>query len=64
MTDKVIDWNIAQAGGRLMSPREVALPLAFLGSEAASYVSGVNLVVDGGFGAAMATGQLDFSALA
>jgi len=64
MTDKVIDWNIAQAGGRLMSPREVALPLAFLGSEAASYVSGVNLVVDGGFGAAMVTGQLDFSALA
>src|SRR5690348_4335832 len=64
MTDKVIDWNIAQAGGRLMSPHEVALPLAFLGSEAASYVSGVNFVVDGGFGAAMTTGQLDFSALA
>jgi NAD(P)-dependent dehydrogenase (short-subunit alcohol dehydrogenase family) len=64
MTDKVIDWNIAQAGGRLMSAREVALPLAFLGSPAASYVSGVNLVVDGGFLAAMTTGQVDFSALA
>jgi NAD(P)-dependent dehydrogenase (short-subunit alcohol dehydrogenase family) len=64
MTDKIIDWNIAQAGGRLMSAREVALPLAFLGSSAASYVSGVNLVVDGGFLAAMTTGQVDFSALA
>lgn len=64
MTDKIIDWNITQAGGRLMSAREVATPLAFLGSEAASYVSGVNLVVDGGFLAAAITGQLDFSALA
>lgn len=64
MSDKVIDWNIEQAGGRLMSAREVAGPLAFLGSDAASYVSGVNLLVDGGFAAAMATGQLDFSGLA
>lgn len=63
MSDKIIDWNIEQAGGRLMSPREVAMPLAFLGSEAASYVNGVNLVVDGGFLAAMTTGQVDFSAL-
>ena len=64
MSDKVIDWNIAQAGGRLMAAREVAGPLAFLGSDAASYVNGVNLVVDGGFVAAMATGQLDYSGLA
>jgi NAD(P)-dependent dehydrogenase (short-subunit alcohol dehydrogenase family) len=64
MSDKVIDWNIAQAGGRLMSAREVATPLAFLGSDGASYISGVNLVVDGGFLAAMTTGQVDFSALA
>ena len=63
MSDKIIDWNIEQAGGRLMSPREVAMPLAFLGSEAASYVNGVNLLVDGGFMAAMTTGQVDFSAL-
>jgi len=63
MSDRVIDWNIAQAGGRLMSAREVAMPLAFLGSDAASYISGVNLVVDGGFNAAMVTGQLDYSAL-
>jgi NAD(P)-dependent dehydrogenase (short-subunit alcohol dehydrogenase family) len=64
ITDRIIDWNIAQAGGRLMSPREAAAPLAFLGSDAASYVSGVNLVIDSGFMAAATTGQLDFSGLA
>jgi NAD(P)-dependent dehydrogenase (short-subunit alcohol dehydrogenase family) len=64
MTDKVIDWTIDQAGGRLMTAREVAAPLAFLGSSAASYINGVNLVLDGGFLAAMTTGQVDFSALA
>src|SRR4051794_12908057 len=32
MTDKLIDWNIAEAAGRVMSAREVAMPLAFLGS--------------------------------
>ena len=42
-------------------PREVATVLAFLGSPAASYVNGVNLDIDGGFNAAMATGQLDLS---
>lgn len=64
MSDQVIDWTIAQAGGRLMSAREVAMPLAFLGSDAASYINGVNLVIDGGFAAAMTTGQLDFAGLA
>jgi NAD(P)-dependent dehydrogenase (short-subunit alcohol dehydrogenase family) len=63
MSDEIIDWNIDQAGGRLMSPREVAMPLVFLGSEAASYISGVNLVIDNGFMAALTTGQLDFSTL-
>lgn len=63
MTDKLIDWNIAQAAGRVMSPREVAMPLAFLGSAAASYVNGVNLIIDGGFAAASATGQIDYSGM-
>ena len=62
--DKLLEWNVAQAGGRLMSPREVALPLAFLGMEAAVYVNGVNLLVDDGFTAAMTTGQVDYSGLA
>jgi NAD(P)-dependent dehydrogenase (short-subunit alcohol dehydrogenase family) len=63
MTDKLIDWTIEQANGRPASPRDVALALAFLGSDAAAYVNGVNLNVDAGFTAAMTTGQLDFGAL-
>ena len=60
-SDKIIDWNIREMTGRAVSPREVALVLAFLGSPAASYVNGVNLDIDGGFNAALATGQVDFS---
>ena len=63
MTDKLIDWNIEQAIGRPVSPREVGLVLAFLGSDAAAYVNGVNLLVDAGFSAAMTTGQVDFAAI-
>lgn len=63
MGEKVIDWTIEQATGTVMSPREVAMPLAFLGSDAASYVNGHDLVADGGFSAAMTTGQVDFSGL-
>jgi NAD(P)-dependent dehydrogenase (short-subunit alcohol dehydrogenase family) len=63
MSDKLIDWNIGEANGRTVTPREVATVLAFLGSEAAAYVNGVNLLVDAGFTAAMTTGQVDFAAL-
>jgi NAD(P)-dependent dehydrogenase (short-subunit alcohol dehydrogenase family) len=63
MTDQVIDWCVQQAGGRLVTPREVASCLAWLGSPASSCVSGVNLNIDSGFSAAGATGQLDFSEL-
>ncbi|MCU1400900.1 MAG: short-chain dehydrogenase/reductase [Acidimicrobiales bacterium] len=64
MGAKIIDWNVSQTTGKIMTPREVAMPLAFLGSEAASYVNGTDLIADGGFGAAMTTGQVDFSGLA
>ncbi len=64
MSDKLIDWNISETNGRPVSPREVATVLAFLGSDAAAYVNGVNLLVDAGFTAAMTTGQVDFAALA
>ncbi|MCU1429788.1 MAG: short-chain dehydrogenase/reductase [Actinomycetia bacterium] len=64
MTDKLIDWNITETNGRLVTAREVATVLAFLGSPAAAYVNGVNLNVDAGFNAAMTTGQVDFSGLA
>lgn len=35
--------------GRFGSPMEVALPILFLASDAASYVTGHGLVIDGGF---------------
>jgi NAD(P)-dependent dehydrogenase (short-subunit alcohol dehydrogenase family) len=60
-SDKIVDWNIREMTGRAISPREVATVLAFLGSPDASYVNGVNLDIDGGFNAAMSTGQLDLS---
>lgn len=60
-SDKIIDWNIREMNGRAVSPREVAEALAFFGSPAAGYVNGVNLDIDGGFNAALATGQVDFS---
>lgn len=59
-SDQVVDWNIREMAGRAVSPREVAGTLAFLGSPAAGYVNGVNLDVDGGFFAALATGQVDY----
>jgi NAD(P)-dependent dehydrogenase (short-subunit alcohol dehydrogenase family) len=61
MSDKLIDWCVAHAGGRLVMPREVASCLAWLGSPASSFVSGVNLNIDMGFSAAGVTGQLDYS---
>lgn len=63
MTDALIDWTVDNASGRLVTPREVAMALAFLGSDAASFVNGVNLNVDAGFSAAMITGQVDFASL-
>ena len=64
MTDQVIDWSVAQGNGQLVTGRQVATVLAFLGAEAASHVNGVNLLVDGGFTAAMTTNQVDFAGLA
>lgn len=63
MGEHIIEWTAKEATGAFMTPREVAMPLAFLGSEAASYVNGHDLIADGGFNAAMATGQVDFSAI-
>jgi NAD(P)-dependent dehydrogenase (short-subunit alcohol dehydrogenase family) len=60
-SDKIIDWNIREMNGRAVAPREVASVLAFFASAAASYVNGVNIDIDGGFSAALATGQVDFS---
>jgi NAD(P)-dependent dehydrogenase (short-subunit alcohol dehydrogenase family) len=60
-SDAIVDWNIREMNGRAVAPREVASTLAFFASEAAGYVNGVNLDIDGGFSAALVTKQVDFS---
>ncbi len=56
--------NFPRPIGRNASPEEQAWPLVMLNSPRCSYVAGEAFHVDGGFLAAMTTGQLDFSALA
>lgn len=63
MTDAVIDWMLSNGQGRPVTADEVASTLAWIGSPAAEYVNGINLTIDGGFQAAMTTGQVDFSTL-
>jgi NAD(P)-dependent dehydrogenase (short-subunit alcohol dehydrogenase family) len=53
----------ALPAGRRSTSEEQALPLVFLNSHAASYISGHNLVVDGGFTGSVETGRLDVMAL-
>ncbi len=48
---------------RRSTPEEQAAPLVFLNSDAASYINGLALPVDGGFMAGIATGQVDMRAL-
>jgi NAD(P)-dependent dehydrogenase (short-subunit alcohol dehydrogenase family) len=50
----------ARGAGRRSTPAEQAYPLIFLNSGAASYISGENLVTDGGTLGAMTTGVLTF----
>lgn len=61
--DKVLQCFI-QPIDRRSTPEEQAGPLIFLNSDAASYMNGLALAVDGGFMAGMITGQIDLSALA
>src|SRR5215207_7610810 len=37
MGENVLQWMVLQGTGAYMTPREVAMPLAFLGSAAAAY---------------------------
>jgi NAD(P)-dependent dehydrogenase (short-subunit alcohol dehydrogenase family) len=63
MSRPLLDWTAQQGIGRFATPAEIAGVLAFLGSDASTYLNGTNLVADAGFTAAMTTGQVDFSAL-
>lgn len=60
----IID-QFAQGLGRRSTPAEQAYPMIFLNSPAASYISGENLITDGGTMGGILTGsvQLDMSAL-
>jgi NAD(P)-dependent dehydrogenase (short-subunit alcohol dehydrogenase family) len=53
----------AQPINRRSTPAEQAGALIFLNSDAASYINGVALPVDGGFLGGVATGQIDLSAM-
>lgn len=57
MGDQVIDWTASQTEG-MATPRQIAEVLAFTGSDASSFLNGTNLLADGGFTAALTTGQL------
>jgi NAD(P)-dependent dehydrogenase (short-subunit alcohol dehydrogenase family) len=50
--------SMAQPSGRLATPPENAYPLAFLNSDAASYMVGENIAASGGFVASSATGRI------
>lgn len=60
--DAAID-AFTQPINRRSSPDEQAWPLVFLGSDAASYINGVALPVDGGFVGGVATGAIDLAKL-
>ena len=63
MGEPIIEWMVSQSGGRRAAPAEVASVLAFLGSDAARYVSGTNMLVDNGFTAAVLTNQIDYTTM-
>ena len=52
MGDWAIDMTADVGIGRLAEAREMAPAMIFLGSTEASYVNGINMVIDGGFSAA------------
>ena len=62
-TPKAVLDAVAQPINRRATPAEQAYPLVFLNSDAASYISGVALPVDGGWMGSLTTGTIDMSAM-
>lgn len=61
--DDMLDMTVDVGLGRAAQPEEMAPALLFLSHpKSASYINGVNLIIDGGFTAAMGTGQVDLAA--
>ena len=58
----LLDFATNNGTGKVMTPREVAMPLAFLGSDAAAYINGHDLVADGGFRSSTVTSGAPISA--
>ncbi len=58
ISDLIIDWAIDAGAGRVATAEDQARALLFLGSDLASYVNGVNLLVDGGYTSALQMGQV------
>jgi NAD(P)-dependent dehydrogenase (short-subunit alcohol dehydrogenase family) len=56
--DANLDFAVQYSGGRMLSGREVAQPLAWLASPSAACISGQNLCVDWGLIASINTGTL------
>ena len=48
---------------RAAKPEEMGWPLVFLNSDAATFITGLNLIIDGGFVAGMMTGAIDLDAI-
>jgi NAD(P)-dependent dehydrogenase (short-subunit alcohol dehydrogenase family) len=59
----ILNWMTSQSGGRKADPGEIANALAFLGSDAASYINGTNLLIDNGFSASITTNQIDYATM-